>query len=508
MEIIERRYVELQSIKSDINEHLTTLCKYAEECDSVFETGVRGCVTSWAFVYGLLNNKNSTNPKFMLLNDICECDIKELAYAALSVDINLNYIWKNNLELTLNRRYDLTFIDTWHVYGQLKRELEKFSKITNKYIIMHDTTVDELHGETIRQGWNSVQQSLESGFLLEEVNKGLWPAIEEFLHDNPEWTLHERFTHCNGLTILKRTKIYPILFSMPRVKITDEINSISQKEKIVSDLIPGDLKTYIYDNEEDYYNEYKKSLFALTIKKFGWDCLRHYEIIANGCIPYFPNIEQCPKNTMAFFPKELIKRGNDLYNICINYNSIYEIPCDIAVQCNILINKLTDNLKNYLTTQKMAEYILEKTDHKNVSSVLFLSSCLIPDYLRCLTLHGFKETLGNKCHDYPKIPHIYKSETNNYRILYGKGFTYTNLLEDSFHNDELDKTIEEDIINHKYDVVIYGSYNRGMPYYNLVCTSYKPEEIILMCGDDSPNLANLDYSPYAKEGHHVFVREL
>jgi len=26
---------------------------------------------------------------------------------------------------------DLTFIHTWHVYGQLKRELEKFSKVIN-----------------------------------------------------------------------------------------------------------------------------------------------------------------------------------------------------------------------------------------------------------------------------------------------------------------------------------------------------------------------------------------
>jgi hypothetical protein len=30
-------------------------------------------------------------------------------------------------------------------------------------------------------------------------------------------------------------------------------------------------------------------------KKGGWDCLRHYEIIGNGCMPYFENIEKCPK---------------------------------------------------------------------------------------------------------------------------------------------------------------------------------------------------------------------
>jgi hypothetical protein len=69
---------------------------------------------------------------------------------------------------------------------------------------MHDTTVDELYGETIRLNMNSGQQSLESGFPLEEINKGLWPAVEEFLKSNPNWVLHERYINNNGLTILKR----------------------------------------------------------------------------------------------------------------------------------------------------------------------------------------------------------------------------------------------------------------------------------------------------------------
>jgi len=33
---------------------------------------------------------------------------------------------------------------------------------------------------------------------------GLWPAIEEFLKNNNDWVLHERFTNNNGLTILKK----------------------------------------------------------------------------------------------------------------------------------------------------------------------------------------------------------------------------------------------------------------------------------------------------------------
>jgi hypothetical protein len=39
---------------------------------------------------------------------------------------------------------------------------------------------------------------------VEEINRGVWPAIEEFLAAHPEWILKERFTNNNGLTILQR----------------------------------------------------------------------------------------------------------------------------------------------------------------------------------------------------------------------------------------------------------------------------------------------------------------
>lgn len=202
MSYIENKYRELSNTQSDINEHLPTLYRYATECESIFETGVRGVISSWALTNGLLNNNKPV--KRLFLNDIDECNINELISTTAYLPIEINYEWKNNLLLEFNQTFDLTFIDTWHIYGQLKRELEKFSKITNKYIIMHDTTVDEWHGETIRCGWDANSQSKQSGFPVDEITKGLWPAIEEFLQTNKEWVLHERYTNNNGLTILKK----------------------------------------------------------------------------------------------------------------------------------------------------------------------------------------------------------------------------------------------------------------------------------------------------------------
>ena len=110
----------------------------------------------------------------------------------------------NDLDLEITENYDLTFIDTWHVYAQLKRELEKFSKVTNKYIIMHDTTIDDYKGETIRSGWNAEVQSRQTGFPVDEINKGLLPAITEFVESNPNWRIREKFDNNNGLTVLER----------------------------------------------------------------------------------------------------------------------------------------------------------------------------------------------------------------------------------------------------------------------------------------------------------------
>lgn len=297
--------------------------------------------------------------------------------------------------------------------------------------------------------------------------------------------------------------LHPITFSIPEEKIC---KYETKKTKILSDLIPGDLSTYIYNNENEYYDEYKKSYFAITKKKAGWDCLRHLEILANGCLPYFLDIEKCPENTLSLYPKDLFYECNILYNKFINKN-IDELTNDDINSYNLLRQKLLDYTKNYLTTEKMATYILKKTNFENAKNILYISGDINPDYLRCLILHGFKKLFKEHCHDYPKIHHIYENSNMFLRGLYGKGFTYSNLIPQNFHDHNQDSNITISIaIERKlYDIIIYGSYHRGMPMYELISEIYKPNQIILLCGEDE-HLCNYDY--FLKKGHHVFVREL
>ena len=202
MDTINSKYNALCNKPGDINEHLPTLYRYARECESILETGVRSCISSWALTKGLLENEKSE--KKLFLNDISPCNITSLLDTTKNLPISIEYKWINNLQLDLPYTVDMTFIDTWHVYGQLKRELAKFSKVTKKYIAMHDTTVDAIKGETVRMGMNAQKQSIESGFPLEEINCGLQKAIDEFLADNADWTIDVRYINNNGLTILRR----------------------------------------------------------------------------------------------------------------------------------------------------------------------------------------------------------------------------------------------------------------------------------------------------------------
>ena len=111
MNLVQSTFLELSNSPSDINEHLPTLSRYASECESVLETGVRGCISSWALLHGLLLN-NSSSTKKLFMNDIDECDVKSIVEASRDLPIVLEYKWINNLELNLTETFDITFIDT------------------------------------------------------------------------------------------------------------------------------------------------------------------------------------------------------------------------------------------------------------------------------------------------------------------------------------------------------------------------------------------------------------
>lgn len=304
--------------------------------------------------------------------------------------------------------------------------------------------------------------------------------------------------------------IFPISFSMPPEKI---VAAVPPKTRMLAHIIPGDLSTYIYKTEEDYYKGYQESYFGITGKKGGWDCMRHYEILANGCIPLFYNIWGIPKKTMVNFPRELITKTNELYFEMIDKSLENNLLEEADKQrLNAHIEELLAYTRTHLTTTRAAQNILNSIGNPQAKRVLFLSGSLTADYLRCLTLSGFKKLLGAECHDYPKVPHLYDDYDGDFVTHWGGGMTYQKTINKENRNDDYDKSVVRDIIDHKYDVVVYGSYHRGTPLIDIVSSFYKDEEIVFLCGEDCDKNKNHEYHACLLKEHgntqlNIFIRE-
>lgn len=169
---------------SDINEHLPTLKKYAEQCSTITEMGVRSIVSTYAFI--------AAKPQKLTCIDIKHPDeqaghvgtLQKAQTIAEENGVDFKFIQGSTLELEIETT-ELLFIDTWHTYNQLRCELEKHAKNVTKYIILHDTVT---YGHRDEGGGD----------------KGLWPAVEEFLNQNTCWEILEKFENNNGLTILTK----------------------------------------------------------------------------------------------------------------------------------------------------------------------------------------------------------------------------------------------------------------------------------------------------------------
>jgi hypothetical protein len=280
--------------------------------------------------------------------------------------------------------------------------------------------------------------------------------------------------------------VYPISFSIPESKI---VPSVPEKTKLYGHIVPGDPSTYIFSDEASYAKDYQASLFGYTCKKGGWDCLRHYEILANGCIPWFRDLDACPANTMTHYPKELVHAA-----------MASESP-------SAFLPELLAYTRTHLTCRAMAQYVFDTVGCPNPKRVLFLSGDPNPDYLRCLTLIGMKQILGARCVDSVHVPHIYEDYPYPER-LYGRGFSYSRVIPVTAKPPPVHI---EDLRSGAFDLVIYGSLHRSLPYWEEVRRAYPPDRIVMLCGEDldpnQPTHACIeDHLP--RSGLHVFVREI
>lgn len=154
--------------------YMHILALLASDCEHVTEFGVNTGNSTCAFLYGL-NVRGGR---------LVSYDLDQTAFTK-PADAKAEWqFWRGDTRtIQPIEETDMLFIDTRHTYRQVRDEL-RFSVRVRKWLVFHDTTINETVGE--------------------HGEGGIWQAIEEFLQANPVWEIGVRFHDKFGLTILRR----------------------------------------------------------------------------------------------------------------------------------------------------------------------------------------------------------------------------------------------------------------------------------------------------------------
>jgi hypothetical protein len=94
--------------------------------------------------------------------------------------------------------------------------------------------------------------------------------------------------------------VRPLAFSIPEEKLATGNEPKTRQlathvvDPEVQALVPGTATTYAFDAEADYVADLRAARFGITTKRAGWDCMRHYEQAAAGCVPCFRDLDRKP----------------------------------------------------------------------------------------------------------------------------------------------------------------------------------------------------------------------
>lgn len=207
--ILMEAYKQFYEMKSEINEHLPTLYSLAKQCDSVCELGVCHGKSSRALL--------ASGTKLRSYDVWIEQNVKALFEHAKSIGNDVEYIKENSIKADIEE-CDMLFIDTWHHYYQLRKELELHADKAKKWIVMHDTVSFGSSGEKWTSWGNGngkyAQYGVDARIEYEELcsdldtdeidDIGINSAIFEFLSENPQWRVKKHYKNNSGLTVLER----------------------------------------------------------------------------------------------------------------------------------------------------------------------------------------------------------------------------------------------------------------------------------------------------------------
>lgn len=288
-------------------------------------------------------------------------------------------------------------------------------------------------------------------------------------------------------------KIIPLPYCIPDECIVD---TVPPKKHIWAEIIPDFKETYRFGPEQEIeYNQmYRDSRFAFTWKKGGWDAIRHYEIIANGCIPVFRNLEQCPEKTMITFPKSIVLQAmKELLPWVENQEYIDKY--------NNYVLLLLQWCRANMSCSATANYFIQSLNYKQIGlkpKILFITCDPHVNYLRDFLFIGlwrqFKQLEGT-CVAWPKISYLHEDyPIPELRKCHGMGFTYGRRLPAGQDEEMEEHALIETIREGAWDYIVYAKIGRDegaigsiptAPLWPIVSKYYNSDRIVFLYGEDS-----------------------
>ncbi len=216
----------------------------------------------------------------------------------------------------------------------------------------------------------------------------------------------------------------PIAFAYPSAKAEQyRWCRTVPKDRDFSEIVPGQT-AYAFTDEKEYMGAYAKCYYAITMKKGGWDCLRHYEILAAGCIPYFIDLHRLPAGTMHNFPVQLVQKSMRLPGVPRNLRPDGTLALDWRTFSVSKYEECRRQLLHHFDTVLLTQYLPR---HMGLQVKRVGIRCQQPwnyvDYMRDMLCIGLLENSIHLHVDNFDVDYVFNDTKVDTAGLYGRGMT-------------------------------------------------------------------------------------
>jgi hypothetical protein len=171
-------------------------------------------------------------------------------------------------------------------------------------------------------------------------------------------------------SLIKRLfPVYPISMSVPESLIdyhTGQFKTKDFTEYIVDEEIASRVgkvfgklgqKNFVFSDADTYFSDIRNSRFGVTVKRGGWDSLRHYEYAAKGTVLCFKNLDDKPLSCAP-------------HNLGMHNAILYHSAQDLFKQIEELSEERYKELSK-ATTEWVLDYTTEKVAKRFINCIIY-----------------------------------------------------------------------------------------------------------------------------------------